>query len=67
MQIVITVAPDGQVNLQCSEDRPWTAVRALKAVADALVEQQAQKEAPAVVIAQAMPAGLLNGRARVGK
>ncbi len=45
MQITITVDANGLTNLNCSEDRPWTVIRALKAVIDALEQQQAQREA----------------------
>jgi CTP:molybdopterin cytidylyltransferase MocA len=63
VQITITVGPDGKIELNCSEDRPWLAVKALRAVADAIAEGQAQKEsaaAPAVLGADGLPPGLVS-------
>lgn len=47
MQIVITVQPDGKVNLTCDEDRPLAVLALLKLAGDVFLQQQAEAETQA--------------------
>ena len=69
MEIIVKVDPaTGQMGLNCSEDRPWLIVRALRDAADAMERQQLQKEMEAaskIVVASGVPSAVVE-RLRTG-
>lgn len=67
MRITIDVSPTGKIGLHCDVDQPWQLLAALRAAADAVINERAAREAAtAVVLAKGPLPRLVNGTAQGG-